>query len=342
MVSRVAYYFASVAVIAMHITIFVVKGQPSVDGVLRCENGSFSISTEAEIQQLLVEAIRRQQIDEVHELINESLQDAKNQLNAVTDGFLEGATSIFCDMSLRASFDQVKNQQAKAMRSIEAATQLLQHEDVTINNQTQNSLKLVIGGVPVQLKIGVDLGDGVFLLPSINNWIILTHRFDGSLDFNRSWTDYRNGFGETLRGEFWLGNEEVHSLTNRAMYKLRIELYIGGTWYYAEYSTFSIDSESNKYTLRVSGFSGNAGDSLRDTALWGTVNLNGMGFTTNDADNDRWSDGNCAQDHGGGWWFNYCQYACFTCRYNDIFRWQSLSHLSTEGLRAARMMIQTK
>jgi len=121
-----------------------------------------------------------------------------------------------------------------------------------------------------------------------------------------------------------------------------LQLYIGGTWYYAEYSTFSIDSESNKYTLRVSGFSGNAGDSLRDTALWGTVNLNGMGFTTNDADNDRWSSGNCAQDHGGGWWFNYCQYACFTCRYNDIFRWQSLSHLSTEGLRAARMMIQTK
>lgn len=151
MVSRVAYYFASVAVIAMHITIFVVKGQPSVDGVLRCENGSFSISTEAEIQQLLVEAIRQQQIDEVHELLNESLQDAKNQLNAVTESFLEVVRrsqkqlQVFCDMSLSASFDQVKNQHAKAMRSIEAAIQLLQHEDVIINNQTQNSLKLVIG-----------------------------------------------------------------------------------------------------------------------------------------------------------------------------------------------------
>lgn len=152
MVSRVAYYFASVAVIAMHITIFVVKGQPSVDGVLRCENGSFSISTEAEIQQLLVEAIRQQQIDEVHELLNESLQDAKNQLNAVTESFLEVDRRLqeqlqffAIIMSLSASFDQVKNQHAKAMRSIEAAIQLLQHEDVIINNQTQNSLKLVIG-----------------------------------------------------------------------------------------------------------------------------------------------------------------------------------------------------
>lgn len=159
MVSRVAYYFASVAVIAMHITIFVVNGQPSVDGVLRCENGSFSISTEAEIQQLLVDAIRQQQIDEVHELLNESLQDAKNQLNAATESFLE-VDRRFLEvdrrlqeqlqffaiiMSLSASFDQVKNQHAKAMRSIEAAIQLLQHEDVTINNQTQNSLKLVIG-----------------------------------------------------------------------------------------------------------------------------------------------------------------------------------------------------
>jgi len=129
-----------------------------------------------------------------------------------------------------------------------------------------------------------------------------------------------------------------HVETNLVCFVL--QLYIGGTWYYAEYSTFSIDPESNKYTLQVSGYSGNAGDSLLDPAISGTVNLNGMGFTTSDVDNDRWPGGSCAQNHGGGWWFNYCQYACFTCRYNDTFRWQSLSYLSTDGLQAARMMIK--
>ena len=28
---------------------------------------------------------------------------------------------------------------------------------------------------------------------------------DGSVDFNREWDDYENGFGETS-GEFWAGN----------------------------------------------------------------------------------------------------------------------------------------
>src|SRR6218665_120925 len=50
-------------------------------------------------------------------------------------------------------------------------------------------------------------------------------RFDGSLNFNRNWIDYRNGFGE-LGGkrEFWLGNELIHLLTSTAAYTLRIEV----------------------------------------------------------------------------------------------------------------------
>ena len=52
------------------------------------------------------------------------------------------------------------------------------------------------------------------------------HRFDGSLDFYRNWIEYRNGFGEIGRGEFWLGNEKVHRLTNGTgdVYTLRIEV----------------------------------------------------------------------------------------------------------------------
>src|SRR6218665_2309564 len=78
--------------------------------------------------------------------------------------------------------------------------------------------------------------------------------------------------------------------------------------------TFSIDSESKKYIFRVSGYTGNAGDSILNSTISGTDIRNGMKFRTADSDNDN-SGSNFAGDHVGGWWFNYCQHACLTCRY---------------------------
>jgi len=52
-------------------------------------------------------------------------------------------------------------------------------------------------------------------------------RRDRPLNFSRSWADYRAGFGD-LEGEFWLGNDLIHSLTfyddDDGGAELRIEL----------------------------------------------------------------------------------------------------------------------
>ena len=42
-------------------------------------------------------------------------------------------------------------------------------------------------------------------------------RVDGSVDFYRNWSEYRNGFGQ-LRGEFWLGNERIYQITNQGVF----------------------------------------------------------------------------------------------------------------------------
>ncbi|XP_071796301.1 uncharacterized protein [Asterias amurensis] len=44
-------------------------------------------------------------------------------------------------------------------------------------------------------------------------WIVVQRRYNGSVNFNRSWAEFKDGFGST-DGEFWLGNEILHKLTN--------------------------------------------------------------------------------------------------------------------------------
>ena len=75
------------------------------------------------------------------------------------------------------------------------------------------------------------------------------------MDFYRDWAQYKRGFGD-VNGEFWLGNDYIHILTKRHDQKLKIELTYNGEVKYADYSTFWIENEAQKYRLTESGFSG--------------------------------------------------------------------------------------
>lgn len=57
------------------------------------------------------------------------------------------------------------------------------------------------------------------------------------------------------------GNDNIHLLTTSGFTLLRIELSdYSGIWKYAEYRTFTVDNEVNKYKLVVSGYTGDAGN----------------------------------------------------------------------------------
>lgn len=135
-----------------------------------------------------------------------------------------------------------------------------------------------------------------------DEWTTVLRRQDGSVEFFRNWTEYKNGFGDPPNGELFLGLEKLHQLTSATPQELMIEL---EDWdnvkRTARYDHFVVGSEDEKYSLKNLGkYSGNAGDSLR-------LHL-GMSFTTKDADNDHRSDGNCALWFKGGWWYNNCIY----------------------------------
>ena len=91
---------------------------------------------------------------------------------------------------------------------------------------------------------------------------LLDRRMDGSADFYLDWVAYKTGFGN-LNGEFWLGNNNLHRMTAAEEMKLRVALEdFEGDVRYAEYTTFKVADEGNKYRLRIGGYNGTAGDSL--------------------------------------------------------------------------------
>ena len=53
-------------------------------------------------------------------------------------------------------------------------------------------------------------------------WIVIQRRFDGSVNFNLQWTDYKIGFGD-VNGEYWLGNDFVHQHTKMYQTEMKIE-----------------------------------------------------------------------------------------------------------------------
>ncbi|XP_068208047.1 uncharacterized protein [Palaemon carinicauda] len=107
--------------------------------------------------------------------------------------------------------------------------------------------------------------------------------------FNRSWSDYKRGFGD-MYGEFWLGLEALHQLTYSWPHELRIDMvdYEYGPKH-ALYKTVSVGPESDGYRLRVSNYSGNAGDAL-------SLFHSGRRFSTLDKDQDLSRNKSCARE----------------------------------------------
>ena len=175
-------------------------------------------------------------------------------------------------------------------------------------------------------------------------WTVLLKRQDGSVDFYRNWTDYKNGFGY-LEGEHWLGLDNMYLLTNLSgvTAQLRVDLadWEGNTSF-AMYDQFSIGDEDSDYTLSVSGYqsASTAGDSLTYAAYH-----NGQRFSTPDRENDAYDFGHCAMLYHGPWWHKYCYISLLTGKYYTKpsefgINWVSWKKSYYHSLRYADMKIR--
>ena len=91
-------------------------------------------------------------------------------------------------------------------------------------------------------------------------WLVIQRRIDGSVDFNRYWSEYEEGFGNLpdndkhTTGEFWIGLRSLHCLTSQGQSELCIDY--NKTKGYLSYRHFRVGPASDNYRLSISGFSG--------------------------------------------------------------------------------------
>nr|XP_022300760.1 tenascin-R-like [Crassostrea virginica] len=122
---------------------------------------------------------------------------------------------------------------------------------------------------------------------------------------------------------------------------LRVELEDGSESAYAEYSSFSIADENDKYRIHVSGYAGTAGDSISITSRY---NNNDAQFSTFDHDNDASSTTNNAATWRGAWWYRDGHTSNLNGEYGNNNHGQGINWYTFKGytcsLSGARMMLR--
>ena len=180
----------------------------------------------------------------------------------------------------------------------------------------------------------------------------IQRRISDSVDFDRDWNDYVNGFGEE-DGNYWMGLEEIHQLTTTHDVSLFIDIEtFEGEPFTMKLQTFSVSDAESNYAWNYSGFS-QSSDRVERNVF--PVENNGLMFTTRDRDNDNMESNNCAAStHRGGWWYQNCgwinlngyyrgdvtpTYAGIFVRYIDT---TAYSIAASKAVKSVEMIIRTR
>ena len=192
------------------------------------------------------------------------------------------------------------------------------------------SITTMKGGSPTNVYCDMTTDGG--------GWIVIQRRIDGSVNFNRGWSDYKNGFGD-VNGEYWLGNEFVHQYTKMYQTEMKIEaVAFDGVNASTKLQNFTLSDEASKYIFEYDSCSRLCDD---------FVGIKGMKFTTSDQDNDLINGGNCASTYFGGWWFKGCFLMYFNGKYSNVeqvvkssrIHWNNFRN-HYKSLKETKMMIR--
>ncbi|KFB38549.1 hypothetical protein ZHAS_00005826 [Anopheles sinensis] len=219
-------------------------------------------------------------MDSLNKSVNTSEENTRNNFEEVKNQLISRMDNLQLQLTAETKIIQEKTQTelqqlGENKKTLDMLTDSIRNISIQrkFNTQLLHMMHPVSScrqdfNVSGKLMIQIELNSEPFEVLCEQNkfdggWTVIQHRFDGSIDFYRNWTEYRNGFGK-LDGEFWLGLEYVHQLTKNRPHELLVEMKdFHGNYGYAKYDEFEIGSESEEYKLKKLGtFSGTAGDSM--------------------------------------------------------------------------------
>jgi ficolin len=147
-------------------------------------------------------------------------------------------------------------------------------------------------------EMNCDVADG--------GWGVILRRVDNSTDFNRSWAEYLESFGD-VDGNYWAGLNNIDVYLDSlwpGLLTVTMESFDGDSAY-ARYAAFDTESNSGRnHSLYVEDYTGTAGDALVKHRT------ESVKFSTYDGDHDD-KDENCAETYNSGNWYYSATEHCF-------------------------------
>jgi len=174
-------------------------------------------------------------------------------------------------------------------------------------------------------------------IPWTNNsrpWTVFHRRFTGNLDFNRTFSEYENGFGD-IHAEFWLGLKVMQEMTHNGQgieIRIRLNSTNGNSSQYWSGVYPNVLVSLNTYKTNVDDGVGDlysydpefGPDVDRGTPLRPFAPT--IAFSTK----DHGPEADCANTLGGGWWY----LNCLKLYPGAILPWSFTASNDTTGLRS--------
>uniref|UniRef100_A0A2A4JSI9 Fibrinogen C-terminal domain-containing protein n=3 Tax=Heliothis virescens TaxID=7102 RepID=A0A2A4JSI9_HELVI len=246
---------------------------------------------------------------EMDRLVIKKLNDSVEELQARSRQHFSRLNDHILKSESNRDFNQTETIPLPELMGEVKELQPVQREYEDLVNQLPRDCSSISGPSGVYL---IHPGQAPFDTWCNNGSTLIQRRYNGSIEFNRKFSEYVHGFGDAS-SEYWLGLESMHLLTADNCSSMRIDMsdIYGGFWY-AEYEHFYIGSADTGYVLEVRGFKGNASDAFEYQ--------NHMEFSAMDRDRDI-SNTHCAGNYEGGWWFSHCQHVNINGKYTLGLTW---------------------